>query len=114
LLGFQVITWNIVAGDWSDRDANSMVDELITKVKPGSVILFHDALYTYVDEKYIDRTTSFVAVNMLLEQSGDRFRFVTVPALLHHGRPERRNWYHRGNPEWLKDHKKQQRAPALR
>jgi hypothetical protein len=41
------------------------------------------------------------AVDLILEQLGDRFRFVTVPELLRHGRPQRRYWFWKADPDWL-------------
>ena len=107
-LGYQVITWSLNASDWRDRDANWIVDRLVKQCEPGSVILFHDALYTYVEEQYADRAPTLEAVSMLLKQLGDRFRFITVPELLRHGRPQRRNWYQEVEIEWLNGLKGQQ------
>jgi len=101
-LGYQVITWNLVARDWLDHDASWMTNQLANEIKPGSVVLFHDALYTYTDERYVDRGPMLEAVNVLLERFGDRFRFITIPDLLRHGCPQRRNLFQRNNPDWLK------------
>lgn len=49
------------------------------------MILLHDALY---DAPYADREPTLEAVNMLLEQLGDHFRFITIPELFQHGRPQ--------------------------
>jgi len=101
-LGYQVITWNLVARDWLDHSANWMVNQLANELEPGSVVLFHDALYTYTDERYVDREPMLEAVNVLLERFGDRFRFIAIPDLLRHGYPQRRNLFQRDNPDWLK------------
>ncbi len=101
VLGYQVVTWNVVAQDWLDRDANWIVNRVKERIRPGSIVLFHDALCDLEAEQYIDRGPMLAAVDMLLERLGDRFRFVTIPELLRHGCPQKRNWYRRGNVEWL-------------
>lgn len=108
LSGYQTIGYNLVAHDWLDHDATWMVEWLVDQITPGSVVLFHDALYSYVDERFVDREPMLAAVDMLLGRLGDRFRFVTVPALLRCGRPQRRNLFQTRNPDWLKvkDHKR--------
>jgi peptidoglycan/xylan/chitin deacetylase (PgdA/CDA1 family) len=100
-LGYQVVTWNIVAQDWLDHDANWMVNRVLDRLKPGSIILFHDSLYYTVEQQYVNREPTLTAVNMLLEQLSDQFRFVTISELLRHGRPTRRSWYQKGDLAWL-------------
>lgn len=100
-LGYQVITWSVTASDWQDRDAHWITDQLVNEIKPGSIVLFHDALYTYVEKRYTDRGPTLQAVDLLLEHLGGRFRFVTVPELLRSGRPQRRNWYQEADVDWL-------------
>jgi peptidoglycan/xylan/chitin deacetylase (PgdA/CDA1 family) len=107
-LGYQVVTWNVTASDWRDRDADWMVNHLLNRVNPGSVILFHEALYTYVEEQHTDREPMLEAVNMVLEQLGDRFRFITVPELLRYRHPQRRNWYKEADIDWLNSLKRQE------
>ncbi len=96
-LGYAVVTWNVAVGDWLDLDAHSMADRLVNKIQPGSVILLHDALYTFEEERYANRDPMLEAVTMVLERLGDRFRFITIPELLQYGRPERSNWCQTGD-----------------
>jgi peptidoglycan-N-acetylglucosamine deacetylase len=101
-LGYKVIGWNVEVGDWWDDDADRMADLLVRRLRPGSIVLLHDALrahsgadrrpmFTHIP--YVDREPMLKALTLFLEQTGDRFRFVTVPELLRHGRPQRQNWY---------------------
>jgi peptidoglycan/xylan/chitin deacetylase (PgdA/CDA1 family) len=110
-LGYQVVTWNLSAGDSRGRDVNWMVDRLANRLKPGSVILLHDVLYHTMEERCADRESMFEVVTMLLEQFSDRFRFITVPELFQHGRPQRRNWYWEADPDWLNSLRGQQGEP---
>lgn len=110
-LGYRVVTWNLHAYDWLDHDAQWMVNELTNRLKPGNVILFHDTLYTYPDERYVNREPMHEAVNTLLEQFSDRFRFITVPELLQHGRPQCKNWYWKADLNLLNQLKGQRGEP---
>jgi peptidoglycan/xylan/chitin deacetylase (PgdA/CDA1 family) len=100
-LGYRVIAWNLHAYDWLDHDARWMANQMVTQIKPGSVILLHNALYHTPNERYADRKPMLEAVNILLEETSDRFRFVTLPELFQHGQPQRSNWYRQGDRDWL-------------
>ena len=100
-LGYQVVTWSVVAYDWLDHDADWMADRLVNQIEPGRVILLHDALYHTIERRYADRKPMIEAVNMLLERDGGHFRFITVPEIFQHGRPQRKNWYWKADPDWL-------------
>ena len=100
-LGYRVVTWNLLAGDWEDEDPGRIAGRLIDRIRPGSVILLHDALHDVLEERYADRGPALQAVDRFLTQLGGRFRCVTVPDLLRSGRPVYQNWYRRGDAEWL-------------
>jgi peptidoglycan/xylan/chitin deacetylase (PgdA/CDA1 family) len=101
LLGYQVIAWDIDADDWLDHDARWVADRVERQAKPGSIILFHDALRTILEERYESRVQTLDAVNLFLENQGDRFRFVTIPELLHFGQPHRVNWKSQGESDFM-------------
>lgn len=107
-LGYQVVTWNIVAQDWLDHEASWMVNKIMTQIKPGSIILFHDALYDAAEEKYTNREPTLAAVDTLLEQLRGQFRFVTIPDLFQRGQPQKQNWSMKGDIAWLNSLKKQE------
>ena len=100
-LGYEVIIWKQVAVDWLDHDAEWMAKRIVDKARPGSIVLFHDALYHTIEPQYADREPVLGAVDLILERLSDRYHFVTVPELLRYGRPQRRNWYRRNDPSWL-------------
>ena len=102
LLGYQVITWDIDANDWLDHGARGIADRVGQQTKPGSIILFHDALASVLEERYESRENTLEAVNMLLDNLGDRFRFVTVPELLQQGQPQRVKWQNQAEHDFLK------------
>jgi hypothetical protein len=74
---------------------------VVRQTKPGSIILFHDALQTALDERYESRQRTLEAVDMFLDNLGNRFRFVTVPELLQHGQTNRVSWLSQGEADFL-------------
>ncbi|MGQ0556505.1 MAG: polysaccharide deacetylase family protein [Nitrospiraceae bacterium] len=91
-LGYQVIMYSSAAVDWLDRDVDWMKDRIIRRIRNGSIILFHDSLFHYEEERYVDREPMLNAVDTLLGELGGRFSFMTVPELLRQGRPQRQYW----------------------
>jgi hypothetical protein len=58
-------------------------------------------LYHTIEPRYVDREPMLEAVDLILEQLGDRYRFVTVPELLRHRRANRNYWFWKADPSWL-------------
>jgi peptidoglycan-N-acetylglucosamine deacetylase len=100
--GLTVVCWDVVAEDWRDDPAEVMLARIYRRLRRGSIVLFHDTLYTTVDERYRDRRPTLATVERLLQDLGDRYRFVTVPELMRLGRPVRWHWYQRSRLDWLK------------
>ncbi|MBE7038485.1 MAG: deacetylase [Ruminococcaceae bacterium] len=42
-IGMYTIQWDVDSLDWKDLDAQTIVNRVTTKVKPGSIVLFHNA-----------------------------------------------------------------------
>jgi peptidoglycan/xylan/chitin deacetylase (PgdA/CDA1 family) len=101
LLGLKVITWNIVAIDWLDHDADWLFERLSSQIQPGSIILLHDRLHQTMKTQFVDREPTLQAVDMLLERFSHSYRFVTVSKLLQYGRPVYRNWHQKSEIDWL-------------
>ena len=101
MLGYKVVTWNIVAHDWLDHSADWMAKYIIERIKPGSVIVFHDALHDVLEDGYADRSEMLHAVELILETLRNRFRFVTIPELFRYGRPQYSNWYDKADIDFL-------------
>jgi hypothetical protein len=78
-----------------------MVNKGLRELKPGSVILFHDALFDTTEDRFADREPMLSAVDILLDCLSERYRFVTIPELFRYGRPQRRNWYGRQSIDFL-------------
>jgi hypothetical protein len=80
-----------------------MVGRVLRRLQPGSIVLFHDTLYTTTDERFRDRSGARAAVAALLATLGaEGWRFVTVPELLRAGRPVRWHWYQRARLDWMR------------
>jgi len=101
LLGYEVVTWNIAAQDWLDHDGPTMARTVMEKFVPGSIILFHDTLHTFKDERYRNREPMLEAVSIILQQLGSAIRFVTVSELLRSGHPQRTGRYRPVRAEML-------------
>jgi peptidoglycan/xylan/chitin deacetylase (PgdA/CDA1 family) len=101
-LGYDVIGWNIDVGDWYQTDASLMADHLVQSIRPGSVVVLHDALFDngkpprgpkLEREANVDRESMLLALDSALARLRGRFRFVTVPELVRYGTPNRSLWF---------------------
>lgn len=95
------VCWDVNAEDWRDDPPEQVVARVMRRLRRGSIVLLHDTLHDAPEPRWRDRGPSRAAVAMLLDQLGDRYRFVTVPELLRLGRPVRWHWYRRPRLEWL-------------
>lgn len=96
----KTVLFSCEVGDWFDQDAHRITEALVKKVKPGSIVCLHDAIRSHPELKprvrhqaYVDREAMLTAVDMFLTRVSSRLRFITVPELLQHGRPQRQYWY---------------------
>ena len=101
-MGLQVVCWDVIAEDWRDDPPEVMLARIYRRLRRGSIVLFHDTLYSTVEERYRDRRPTLASVEKMLQDLGDRYRFVTVPELMKLGRPVRWHWYQRSRLDWLK------------
>ena len=97
----RVVTWSTSAADWRDDSASVLYERLAQGLGPGRILLLHDALALYEDERFCSRAATLEAVRLLINRHGADYQFVTVPELLRHGRPVTAWWHLRGDPEYL-------------
>ena len=78
--GMTTVLWDVSAADWSTSDGELVAQRILSKVKPGSIILLHDGL----DGKLAaDRSVLLTALPLVLDGLRARgLRPVTVPELL--------------------------------
>jgi len=93
LLGYKVITWNIAANDWEKHDPEWIFNKLERSLKPGSIILLHDSLWTTIVKGTEDRSYMLKALDMFLERNITKFRFITIPELFRYGKTVKRIWF---------------------
>jgi len=101
LLGYDVVTWNAAGYDWLDENADSIRDHLLQEIQPGSVILMHDSLYKMLDVTYRDRRPMLEALERVLHELADSYRFVTVSELLDKGEPQKTYWVRKPKRDML-------------
>jgi peptidoglycan/xylan/chitin deacetylase (PgdA/CDA1 family) len=101
LLGYQVIMFDVWTDDWCGGDAVNIAGQLQHRVRPGSVVVLHDRLSDGLEESYFNRESMLEALRTFLDSTGDRFRFVTIPELLRHGKAQKEIWYKEPNLELL-------------
>jgi hypothetical protein len=93
VLGYQVIMFDVASDDWCGGDAATVAQQLEAQIHPGSILVLHDRLFDALSSAYFSRDSMIEAVGMLLARAGERYRFVTVPDLLKHGKAHRELWY---------------------
>lgn len=91
--GFQVVAWSLHAEDSKEKDPDKMASHLIDQIRPGSIILLHDALFCLLPDRHPDRSAMLEALERVLRELSGRWRFITVPQLLRAGRPCWDRWY---------------------
>jgi peptidoglycan-N-acetylglucosamine deacetylase len=97
-LKFDVIGWNVDPRDYADRSAAEISDHVLEALRPGSIILLHDAIFHHPG---CDRTPTIEAVERLLDHTRGTFGFVTLPELFHHGRTHRiHSFWHPDTDQW--------------
>jgi len=104
LCGYSVVAWDIHATDWEARLADEIALDLNTKLRPGTIILLHDAQDGKSREEMAKGLTSFL-------RSNSDYKFVTVPDLLNYGEKKEIIWNKKPNEGDLKSH--QQRLDTI-
>ena len=72
-MGYKVIQWSVDSLDWKDISADQIVDRVVSRVEPGSIVLFHN------DGKYVEEY-----LPRILEQVKDKgFEVVPIGQLIY-------------------------------
>ncbi len=96
-LRYRVIGWNVAAQDWLLQNPCEMAERLIQQIRPGSIVLLHDAIYrSRLTMPQYDRQPMLEALKMVLDSLAQQYRFVTIPSLLTYGRPVYTRWQRSG------------------
>jgi len=100
--GYGVVTWSAHCQDWDPVDAGTLAERLRRGIRPGAVVLLHEALYTVVDPAANDRGPLLEALDTVLGELAGEIEFLTVPELLTLG-PARRRLWERSAPQETMD-----------
>ena len=74
---YQIIDWNVDPMDWKRASAQKIVDEVISSVEPGSIILLHDG------PPEADRTPTIEALPKIIDELYQKgYQFVTIEELM--------------------------------
>jgi len=92
-VGLHPVGWSRSADDWLGDNEDTLLNRISTNLRPGEIILLHDGLKSYQDERFADRTPTISAVERLLQSHRHNFSFVTVPELIQCGSPVWQRWY---------------------
>lgn len=93
IMGQLVVAWSAHAEDWRRHDADWLAARLAARLRPGAILLLHDAIWDALEPGVEDRGPLLESVDRLLGEASAHTRFVTVPELLVLGRPVMANWY---------------------
>lgn len=75
---------NVVPQDWAMDDAYAIAERVLSRVTPGSIVMFHDGLDS---QDGADRSATVEATELVLSELEDHgYRFLTVDELLSHGK----------------------------
>ncbi len=79
-----LVLWSIDAGDWRGLDAAAIADNVLSRVKNGSIIVFHDS-----DEKdQADRSPTVAALKVILPAlRAAGYQMLTVSELINWKKP---------------------------
>jgi peptidoglycan/xylan/chitin deacetylase (PgdA/CDA1 family) len=85
-LGYKVITWNVTSRDWLPLTPEAIADRMAQRVRPGCIVLLHDAIYrSQQPVPQYRREPMLLGLNLFLERKAAQFKFVTVAELMRLG-----------------------------
>ena len=88
-VGLPIKTYPYFSASTKGLDFAGMISQ-IEEAPEGSIVLLHDAIYrSNQTVPQYNREPMLTALTWTLERLRGRFRFVTIPELLSHGRPWR-------------------------
>jgi len=92
--GHEVIGWSLDVHDWCEGDRDTLASALTTGIRPGGIVLLHDAIHdqgsptlgpAVTRAAVLDRSVMIGALDLTLERLAAQMQFVTVPELMRCG-----------------------------
>lgn len=73
--GYRVVSWNVDSQDWANKDATTVVNQVVSGVKPGAIVLLHDGGG--------DRSNTVAALPQIIQSLKEQgYKFVTLDELV--------------------------------
>lgn len=96
ILGYKVILWSASAQDWLPQGPEEIAQKIIDRIEPGTIFLLHDGMSSGSGKEKAPgpawtREPMLQGLERALDVLRGKMHFMTVPELLHAGRPES-NW----------------------
>ncbi len=99
--GLECVLWSATLGDWRKHTVAELAASLRKALRPGAIVLMHEALHTAAPEDEPDRAALLAALDEVLGEYKQKMTFITVPELLARGRPVRELVERRGADEFV-------------
>ena len=81
--GYVEVLWNISTPELSGHTPQYMAEQIVSKAKPGGIILLHDGYGTLHNSGRSDKSDTVEMLPIVIEQlQAEGYSFVTVPELL--------------------------------
>ncbi|MBN1306628.1 MAG: polysaccharide deacetylase family protein [Chitinispirillaceae bacterium] len=79
-IGYHMVLWTVDSQDWLHVPRDRIVENVIRKTRPGSIILLHDRLNTGMDKEMANTIEALPAIIEVLSREG--FIFMTISEIL--------------------------------
>lgn len=89
-LGLRSVMWTAHIRDWEPSSTAELQARLERRLRPGAIVLLHEALFTATPDNQQDREPLLAALEAVLAAHADKLRFGTIDELLAQGTPELR------------------------
>lgn len=100
-MGLRCVMWSSHIRDWEPSTADELRSRLERSLKPGAIVLLHEALFSVTADNQEDREPLFEAVEAVLAANADKIRFGTFDELMAQGTPELRIVEKRGEDSFI-------------
>jgi peptidoglycan-N-acetylglucosamine deacetylase len=99
--GHRVVAWSGHVEDWLAQEPSRLAARLISRVRPGAILLLHDVIWDVRDLPSARREWVREGLDEALSRLAGHYEFVTVPELLRRGAPRFKRWAKTGDEHWL-------------